>query len=149
MQLVTPGGNHCCLMAIVYGRFKLNIDSFFKNKFNMYLCIFTATVTSLDKHDKQKKNCILNRPVQDERKPKMRHFIVIAAFNVVQKNIYHGMVNYLFFCLFYSSICQLYNCQKLGCCNGICNFSNIFSITKQFFVTIFNVKTSKLNGIKK
>ncbi len=28
MQLVTPGGNHCCLIIIIYEWFKLNIGSF-------------------------------------------------------------------------------------------------------------------------
>ncbi len=43
------------------------------------------------------------------------------------------VVNYLFFCLFYSSICQLCIGQKLWLCNGICNFSNIFSIKNYYF----------------
>ncbi len=62
---------------------------------------------------------------------KMRHFTVIANLNVLQK-IEHGDLS--FFCLFYSSICQFYNCQKLWFCNGICNFRNIFSIKKVLFL---------------
>ncbi len=55
MRLVAPGGNHCCPMAIVHGRFKLIlVHSFLKIKFNMYLCIFTAAVITAYKHDKQK-----------------------------------------------------------------------------------------------
>ncbi len=56
----------------------------------------------------------------------MRHFTVIADFNVTQYKIYHGDLPFL--CLVYSSICHLYNCQKLWFCNGICNFSNILLI---------------------
>ncbi len=58
---------------------------------------------------------------------KMIHFTVIADLNVV----------------FYSSICQLYNCQKLWFCNRIWNFSNIILIKTNFF----NVNTLKRNGI--
>ncbi len=58
---------------------------------------------------------------------KMRYFTVIADLNVAQKNNLAWLPMF-FFCLFYSSICQLYNCQNLWFCNGISNFSNIFSI---------------------
>ncbi len=51
---------------------------------------------------------------------KMRHFIVIANLNVAQKKI--SRCDLSFICLFYSSICQLYNCPKLLFCNGICKF---------------------------
>ncbi len=56
MQLETPGGNHCCLMAIVYmaDLNKILVHSFLKIKVNMYLYIFTATVITVYKHDKQK-----------------------------------------------------------------------------------------------
>ncbi len=73
---------------------------------------------------------MLIRPDQDGFFFLKRHFTAIADLNVVS-----------FFCLFYSIICQPYNFQNVWLCNGICNFSNIFSIKKQFFVTIFNVKT--------
>ncbi len=53
-----------------------------------------------------------------------RHFTVIADLNVVQKQVIHG--NLSFFCLFYSSICQFFICQKLWIFNRICNLSNIF-----------------------
>ncbi len=62
---------------------------------------------------------------------KMRHFTVIADLKVAQKK--SSMVTYLFFCLFYCSIFQLYNYQKLWFCNGICIFSNIFSIKNYYF----------------
>ncbi len=62
---------------------------------------------------------------------KMRHFTVIADLNVAQKK--SSVVTYLVFCLFFSSICQLYNCQNLWFCNGICNFRNIFSIKNYYF----------------
>ncbi len=52
-----------------------------------------------------------------------------------------SVVTYLFFCLFYFSICQLYNCQNLWFCNGIWNFSNIILTKNQFFVTIFFLST--------
>ncbi len=41
---------------------------------------------------------------------KMRHFTVITDLNVAQKKFI--MVTYLFCCLFYSTICQLYNCKN-------------------------------------
>ncbi len=65
---------------------------------------------------------------------KMRHFTVIADLNVAQKKKKKksSRVIYCFSCLFYSSICQLYNCPKVWFCNGICNFSNIFSIKNYF-----------------
>ncbi len=59
---------------------------------------------------------------------KMRHFTVIADLNVAP-----SVVTYLFFCLFYSSLCQLYNGQKQCFCNGICNFSNIYFIKNYHF----------------
>ncbi len=62
---------------------------------------------------------------------KMRHFTVIADLKVAQKK--SSMVTYLFFCLFYSSICQLCNYQKLLFCNGLCNFSNIFLNKNYYF----------------
>ncbi len=74
---------------------------------------------------------------------KMRHFTVIVDLNVAKKEIYHGDLS--FFCLFYSSICQLYNCKKVWFCNGICNFSNIFRLK----TTIFNVKKPNLMAFKK
>ncbi len=61
---------------------------------------------------------------------KMRHFTDIADLNVAQKHILLG--DLFFFCLFYSSIYQLYNGQKQWFCNVICNYSN---------TTIFNLKT--------
>ncbi len=57
MQLEAPGVNHSCLMVIGYVNDVQNkrlVDSFFNIKFNMYLCIFTATVITVYKHDKQK-----------------------------------------------------------------------------------------------
>ncbi len=48
-----------------------------------------------------------------------------------------------FFSLFYSSICQLYNCQKLCFVMGICNFSKIFSIKNYYFY----YKNLNVNGI--
>ncbi len=44
-------------------------------------------------------------------KKKRRHFTVTADLNDVQKKIKHGDLS--FFCLFYTSICQLFNYQKL------------------------------------
>ncbi len=67
-----------------------------------------------------------------EKVNKMRHFTLIADLNVAQI-FFFSMVTYFFFCLFYSSICQLYNCQKLWFYNGICIFSNIFSIKNYYF----------------
>ncbi len=46
---------------------------------------------------------------------KMRHFTVIADLNFAQKKILP------------------YDCQKLWFCNGICNFSNLFSIKNYYF----------------
>ncbi len=65
---------------------------------------------------------------------KMKHFTIIADLNAAQKYIFR-MVTYLFFYLFYSSICQLYNCQKLWFCNGI------LAIYFRLKTTIFNVKS--------
>ncbi len=62
---------------------------------------------------------------------KLKHVTVIAYLNVAQTK--SSMVTYHFFCLFYSSICQLYDCQKLWFCNGVCNFSNIFLIKNYCF----------------
>ncbi len=73
---------------------------------------------------------------------KIRHFTVIADLNVAQKTIDHGDLS--FFYLFYSNICQLYNCQKLWFCHGICNFSYIFSIK----TTIFKINPQKLMAFK-
>ncbi len=66
---------------------------------------------------------------------KMKYFTVIADLNVAQKKT--SIETYLVVWLLYSSVCQLYNYEKLWFCNGICNFSNIFSIK----TTIVNVKT--------
>ncbi len=57
----------------------------------------------------------------------MKHFTVTTDLN--------GDLS--FFCLFYSCICQLFNCQTLWICNGICNFNNIFSIKKPSFLLLF------------
>ncbi len=53
----------------------------------MYLCMFTATVITVYKYDKQKTIVYYSDQFKMARKYKMRHFTVIADLNVVQKNI--------------------------------------------------------------
>ncbi len=65
---------------------------------------------------------------------KMRHLTVIADLNVAQKK--SRVVTYfvLAYCI---PVYVSFTIVKNWCCNGIYNFSNIFSIKKCYF----NVKT--------
>ncbi len=74
----------------------------------MYLCIFTATVITVYKHNKQKTIVYFSGQfkVEESFLKEMRHFTVTADLNVVQKK------NLAWW--------------------PICNFSNIFSIKKVF-----------------
>ncbi len=63
---------------------------------------------------------------------KMRHFTVTGDLKVAQKKNKQG--DWAFFCLFYSSICQLYNC-------GFIMGFVILAIYFPLKTIIFNVNT--------
>ncbi len=144
MQLVTSGGNHCCLVTVMYGHIKwcteLKIGSFLCYiKLNMYLCI-SLPLLSLYINMINRKQLYTNQTSSRWKKVyKDETFYSYSWFKCCTENILVWWPIF-FLLLFYSSICQLLKCHKSWICNGICNFSNIFSIKKLIFVTIFNVK---------
>ncbi len=68
------------------------------------------------------------------KKVKNETFNVIADINVVQKNIYHG--DLYFCCLFYCSICQFYNGQKLWFVMGFVILAIYFRLQNSFLLLI-------------
>ncbi len=74
MQLETPGGNHCCLMANGVQNSRL-VDSFINIKQKLYMNMINKKQLYTDQTSSRWKK--IN---------KMRHFTVIADLNVVHKN---------------------------------------------------------------
>ncbi len=64
---------------------------------------------------------------------KIRHFSVIADLNVAQKKKYVVVIYLLFLLIFFSVYVSFIIVKNCGFVNGICNFSNIFSIKKCYF----------------
>ncbi len=85
---------------------KISVHSFNNIKFNMYRYIFTATVITVYKHDKQKTIVYLSDQFKmEESKKKHKHFTVTADLNVVQKK--SSVVTYLSFLLIIFSMSDL------------------------------------------
>ncbi len=83
---------------------------------------------------------MINRKQLFKKVNKMRHFTVIADINVVQKEILHGDLSFI--SIYFIPIYVSFTIVKTFC-NGICNFSNIFSIKNY----PFQCKSLNLNGI--
>ncbi len=66
----------------------------------------------------------------------MKHLTVIADLNVLEKKSNSDLSFFLLILFKYT-----YVSQKLWFYNGICNFSNIFSIKNSFLLLFLNVKT--------
>ncbi len=77
--------------------------NFVNIKFNMYLCIFIATVITVYKYDKQKTIAYTDQNSPRWKKVKNETFYShIAELNVVQKKILHGDISSSFFAYFIS-----------------------------------------------